>query len=213
MNNNFVPVNSMDEKQLLSLVRASDVSAYTELYNRFWKDLYIHALKKTGDEDDAFDLVQELFIEFWDKRESITEVTGSLKNYLHGTVFFKLAKYFRNKGFQDKHRKNFEEFLKTDGSAAFATDTFQLRENEAQYESIIQVIHASIDEMPGKMKEIFLMSRSGNYSISEIAETLGVSTQTVKNQVSNALNKIRVSTADHVMTTAEISVLVWLTIY
>jgi len=172
-------MNNMDEKQLLSLVRTSDVSAFTELYNRFWKDLYIHALKKTGDEDDAYDLVQDLFIEFWDKRESITEITSSLKNYLHGTVFFKLAKYFRNKGFHEKHRKNFEEFLKMDSTAAFATDTFLLQESEQQYESIIQVIHASIDEMPGKMKEIFLMSRSGDYSISEIAETLGVSTQTV----------------------------------
>ena len=196
-----------DEKKLLDLIRASDANAYTELFNTFWNDLYVYALKKIGDHDDAFDLVQDFFIEFWDKRAQIPEMTGPLRNYLHGSIFFKLAKYFRTRGFREKHQKNFEEFLKRRGSAEFATDIWELREQELQYENIFQIIQTSIDEMPGKMKTIFLMSRSGKYSISEIAETLDLSQQTVKNQISNALAKLRKSTS-----TIEISILAWLTI-
>lgn len=200
------------ERELLDLIKLSDKVAFTELYNRFWKELYYFALKKTGDEDDSFDVVQNLFIDFWDKRKAMPEIHGPLKNYLHGAVFFKLAKHFRVKGFKDKHQKNFEEFLKLDNAAAFATDETELSDNERHYESIIQVIHTSIDEMPDKMKEIFLLSRSGKYSISEIAELLHVSPQTVKNQIGNAIARLKKSTAEHAFTTAEISVLAWLMI-
>ncbi|MEQ7800194.1 sigma-70 family RNA polymerase sigma factor [Pedobacter sp. ASV1-7] len=202
-----------DDKALLNLVRTSDKEAYTELYNRFWKSLYTYALKKIGDHDDAFDLVQELFIEIWDKRENIPEIHIGLENYLHGSVFFKLAKYFRTKGFKEQHQKNFEEFLNREGTAEIVTDRSQLLADELQYESIIQVINTTIDEMPEKMKQIFIMSRSGNYSISEISELLSVSKQTVKNQVSNALIKLRKSTEEHRLDTATIVVLVCLTIY
>ncbi|TDQ08265.1 RNA polymerase sigma factor [Pedobacter metabolipauper] len=205
-------MNSRNDKELLDLVRVSDTEAYAELYNRFWKSLYTYALKKIGDEDDAFDLVQELFIELWDRRGNIPEITVAVENYLHGSVFFKLAKYFRTKGFREQHQKNFEAFLKHEGVSEFASDPLQILENELQYDSIIQVIHTTIDQMPGKMKEIFIMSRSGQYSISEIAEQLNVSPQTVKNQVSNALLRLRKSTSEHNLSTAQLCILTWLTI-
>lgn len=203
----------MDDKTLLNLVRASEEEAYTELYNRFWKSLYIYALKKIGDHDDTFDLVQELFIELWDKRENIPEINIGLENYLHGSVFFKLAKYFRTKGFKEQHQKNFEEFLSREGTVEIAADTSQLLADELQYESIIQIINTTIDEMPEKMKQIFIMSRSGDYSISEIADFLSISKQTVKNQVSNALVKLRKATEEHRLDTATIAILVCLTNY
>lgn len=201
-----------DETELLAMIRASNYDAFNEMHNQFWKPLYIHALKKTGSKDDAFDMVQDLFLELWEKRERIPVITAPLKFYLRGTLVFKLARYYRTKGFQEKHQKNFEEFLKQHLATDFNADNLVLREEELLHEGLIQVIDSTIEDMPGKMKTIFVMSRSGKYSISEISEMLNLSPQTVKNQVNNAFLRLRKATADHSLTTTQIAILTWLTI-
>lgn len=193
------------EQELIEWVRESNYAAFDALYQRHWKPLYLQAAKKTGDKDDAFDLVQDLFIEFWDKRQSIPTINVSLTVYLQGIMVYKLFRYFRAKGFHEKHRKNFEQFLE-------ATEEIALPQEPTDREELIEVIYRTIDELPGRMKEIFIMSRSGQYSISQIAEQLSVSPQTVKNQIHLAYTRLRKVGAEHAITTAELSVFMWLTI-
>ncbi|MNL34137.1 RNA polymerase sigma factor [compost metagenome] len=88
----------------------------------------------------------------------------------------------------------------------------EMREMDLQYEAVMGVINKTIEAMPSKMKQVFLMSRSNEYSISEIAEKLNLSPKTVKNQINIALNRIRSATSGTPTSTFELLFLIWLTI-
>lgn len=200
----------LGEQELLSLIRGSDYAAFEELHRRHYQSLLIVAIRKIGDEDEAYDLLQDMFIELWDKRENFN-IQNPLANYLKNRLWFKLSGYFRTKGFKEKHFRNFAAFLQAEEGNSPYLDTLEIREMDQQYELVMSVINRTIEEMPDKMREVFLMSRSNQYSIPEIAQLLNISPKTVKNQVNIAMNRIRQATSDESLSALQLLILVWLT--
>lgn len=197
------------EQELLHLIRNSDYAAFEELHRRYYKSLFALAAKKIGDEDEAYDLIQDMFIELWDKRTAFS-ISNPLNNYLKNRLWFKLSGYFRTKGLKEKHFRNFAYFLQGQQETSLHFDEMEIREMDLQYEAVMEVINRTIEEMPDKMREVFTLSRSNEYSIAEIAEKLDLSPKTVKNQINNALNRIREATSDPSITAFELLALIWL---
>jgi RNA polymerase sigma factor (sigma-70 family) len=198
------------DDELFELIKQSNYPAFTELYHRHWKYIYGIAYRKIADKDDAFDLTQNVFIEFYEKREKLI-INIPVKNFLRTAAIYKLAKYFRARGFQEKHYHNFQQFLNQVQESDISFDTLVNRETEIQFEEMVALVYQTIDEMPDKMKEIFLLSRSGQYSVTEIADKLGIAPQTVKNQVSKAFSRIRTVAKENNLSVAHIILLAWLT--
>jgi len=184
---NFVTVKDLSEQELINLLRKSSINAFEEIYDRYWDYLFNHAIKKTGSEGDGFDLVQDLFIAIWDKRRELPEIHLSLKYYLKGALAHKLAKYFRKKGFTAAHERNFALFLQQEQLQGEPS----LLIGEEDVEELLKKVRHRIGEMPQRMQQIFLLRHLENYSIAEIAEKLQISQQSVKNQISNALLRLR----------------------
>lgn len=191
------------EMNILSRIRNSDAEAFGTLYEKEWRLLYTLALQKTGDKDDAADLVQNVFTDFWDSRKKIPEI-NSVHAYLRGIMVYKIARYFRTKGFNKKHYENFERF--TQGATA-TNNGFLLKETETSGREILDFVGRKIDALPEKMKRIFVLSCSREYSVAEIAELLDLSPQTVKNQVSSALSRIRKASERFELSHPEIAVI------
>lgn len=204
-------MNQRTEQQLFFLMKGSSYPAFEELYNRLFNLLFKLALKKIGNADDAADLVQEVFMEFWDKREK-TVINIPVKNYLRTSLTYKMSNYFRKRGFQEKHIKDFELFIQLEVNKETFLDVLDLKQTESSYEEMMEIIYRTIDEMPVKMKEIFQLSRSEKYTINEIAEQLDISPQTVKNQISKAFGRVRHATADKSVSSLYMAFLMWLTI-
>ena len=61
------------DESLLFYIRKSDEKAFAELYQRYWRQLHSSALKRMNSEDDAKDIIQELFFKLWIRRNSIPE--------------------------------------------------------------------------------------------------------------------------------------------
>lgn len=203
-------MKNVGEQELLQLIRNSDYDAFSELHRRYYKSLYTLAAKKIGDQDDAYDLLQEMFIELWEKRETFA-LNNPLGNYLKNRLWFKLSGYFRTKGFREKHFKSFSEFLQMQQHPNFHLDEMEVKELDIQYETIIEVINRTIADMPEKMREVFLMSRSNLYTVAEIAEKLAISPKTVRNQTNIALNRIKEATSHMPISIYQLLVLVLLT--
>jgi RNA polymerase sigma-70 factor (family 1) len=199
------------EQELFLLMQGSSYPAFEELYNRLFKTLFKMALKKIGNADDAADLVQEVFMDFWDKRKK-TVINIPIKNYLLTGLTYKISNYFRTRGFQEKHIKNFELFIQQEVNKETFLDVLDLKQTESNYEEMMVIIYRTIDEMPTKMKEIFQLSRSEKYTINEIADQLNISPQTVKNQISKAFGRVRLATSDKSVSSSYIAFLIWLTI-
>lgn len=205
----FAEMESLSEYELFELIQASSYPAFNELYKRSWKLLFSIAHRKTGSREDAFDLVQNVFMEFYDKREKLV-INIPVKDYLRKSLLFKLSNYFRTQGFQEKHYRNFEIFMQDGGAAAGNLSDLDLTDAEQDYQDMVDLIYQTIDEMPERMRQIFITSRTGNYSIAEMAEKFNLSPQTVKNQISNAFVKIRRSVDNQGYTAVQISFVIWL---
>jgi RNA polymerase sigma-70 factor (family 1) len=187
-----VKANSTDEELFVKISTESDHSAFKELFDKYWQSLYALATRKTGEEHSAMDIVQDLFVDLWNRREAI-EIKSSFKGYILSTLQYKVFSYYKTKGISKKLIKDFQEF-----SQAYAkTDHFdftEIKDMEIRDEAMHLLIEETIEAMPGKMREIFKLSRSGNYSVSQLAERLNLSQQTIKNQVSNALSRLKEAT-------------------
>ncbi len=173
--------SSLEDKVLLSFVQKGRTEAFRELYERYWENLYAHASAMTSCEDTAKDIVQELFLELWDKKENL-DIQISLKAYLYRIVRNKVLNTYAQHKIHEKYMISLAQY----GEVGENRTDYLLRENLVQ-----ERIDEEISALPLKMRQIFEMSRNGNKTHKEIAEELNISDKTVKKQVNNALKILK----------------------
>jgi RNA polymerase sigma-70 factor (family 1) len=171
--------NFSDEK-LTVLLKQGDQTAFTEIYNRYWAEMYYHTFRMLKDEDTSKDVVQDVFSTLWLKS---SELNVSTK--LSGNLYISVRNKVLNLVAQNKVRSDYLSSV-----AAFVSQTT----NDASLyddREILELVEAEIRNLPSRMREIFELSRKDNLSHKEIAERLNLSDQTVKKQVQNALKIIK----------------------
>lgn len=170
-----------DQRLLERLVQAADKAAFTEIYERYWSVMYMHALKMLQEEEDARDAVQDLFVTLWSKAATMPSHTN-----LAGYLFVSL----RNKVLDRlKHSR-----IRTDYFRSLATYIDQPRDTilEAISErELNRAFEQEIAQLPPKMKAIFELRVKEYKTYQEIAAQLRISDKTVKKQISNAIRIIR----------------------
>lgn len=184
----------LSDQELIEAINQSDYAAFTQLYEQYWEKLLKIAIKKTGGADNAMDAVQDLFVDIWHKRSSLS-VRKSVEVYLVSSLYFKIFMQFRERGLAKRHIDNYARFLEQ------STDDVHYAEAdyEVQYEQLIDRISEVVDAMPERMKVVFELKYSKALTNQEISDVLGISIQTVKNQLSKALDLLRKSTRTHQM--------------
>jgi RNA polymerase sigma-70 factor (family 1) len=170
------------DNELLQLLKESDHSAYTEIYKRYFYLLYVHAYKKLMDEEQAKDIVQDLFANLWFKRE-FDLPNANLAGYLFTSVRNKIFDLFAHQKVEAKYIQSLSDFMQSRQS--ISTD-YRVRENELKV-----YIEKQIEALPPKMKLIFEMSRKDNLTHTEIAERLKTNTNNVSKQLNTALKVLK----------------------
>lgn len=167
--------------ELTDLLRSGDHLAFTEIYQRYTGVLQGHAYSKLQDREEAIDVVQELFVALWTKRDTISFHT-TLAGYLYTSVRNRVINLILHQKVASDYITSLQDFI-DQGEAL--TDHL-VREKE-----LTIIIENEISALPEKMRTIFEMSRKGGFSHREIAEKLGLSEKTVKNQVNNSLKILK----------------------
>jgi RNA polymerase sigma-70 factor (ECF subfamily) len=173
--------NQYDDMDLFNLVKLGDASAFSILYARFWHPMFLHCLKIIKDEDEAKDIVQDIFIQIWNNPEKI-QITTSAKNYLYACVRNRVLNRIR----QSKNSGNFLELLAREMSEADAITVDKINERE-----LAELIDNEVNLLPPRMKQVFEMSRKEFLTHKQIALKLGTSEGTVKKQITNTLKILR----------------------
>lgn len=166
-------------RQILNRVRLGDTQAFEELYQMFWEELLDSALRVLKDRANAEDIVQEIFISLWRKRESIQ--IKDIKAYLYSSVRYKVISHIR------KEKISLSVFELTEQFHPYQNST----EEQADFRETRQIIETTIAKLPSKCQSVFRMSRFDHMSNKEIAEQLGLSVRTVDSHISNAINFLR----------------------
>lgn len=170
----------INDTALVTRLKLGDAEAYSQLYDIYWEDLYIQAYKRINDEDLAKDMVQNVFINIWQRRETLT-IETAFSHYLRAAVKFQIFSYFRS----EKAKSNLMEQTLLRFSLSST-----INDLEGYYE-LEQLIAAEIELLPDKMKEAYLL-KAAKHSTSEIARQLNLKEQTVSNHLSEALRRIRI---------------------
>lgn len=166
---------------LIKELNKGNVQAFDEIYKLYSQRVYLFALSIAEDSTDAEDVVQEVFIKIWEKRFDLT-TTGSFASLLFTITKNSLLNNIR----KSNTHLAFIEYKKqnTASSNSNLEDEIHGRELESIYQK-------AIDCLSPRKREVFILYNKEHLSYIEIAEKLGISPKTVRNQVDNATSEIR----------------------
>ncbi|HLZ89633.1 MAG TPA: RNA polymerase sigma-70 factor [Puia sp.] len=169
------------DEQLLLLLKSDNEAAFTEIYHRYWQRLFIVAMHRLANTEEARELVQDIFCNLWKRRHSL-QIDYSLNTYLSAAVKYEVINRLAQKGRQQRFRSKLSrEWLEA------SKDT----ENQLQFNELQDQLAALVQTLPEKCRIIFQLSREKGYSQKRIAAELGIAEKTVEAHLANALRKIR----------------------
>lgn len=174
---------SLKERDLIHRLNNNDESALASVYKENWELMYFAAFNLVKNKQISEDIVQDVFVEIWKKREGLN-VKVSLKSYLYTSTIYKTYDYFRkNKSaITVDLLENFNDRLQTSNPETKLMD----KELEEYLETIIS-------ELPEKCRIVFDLSRNEDLSHKEIASKLNISPRTVEGHITKALKVLRSS--------------------
>jgi RNA polymerase sigma-70 factor (ECF subfamily) len=169
------------DHRLVALLREGNRDGFTKIYQRYWTVMYMHALKMLKSENDARDVVQEIFTSLWLKRQSI-DLDVNLAGYLFVSTKNKVLDLITHNRVRLDYLGSLSAFAEVHSNQTLA----HIEEKE-----LLQALQYEIDRLPAKMKQIFEMRVNQHLTYIEIADQLNISDKTVKKQISNAIRIIR----------------------
>jgi RNA polymerase sigma-70 factor (ECF subfamily) len=183
----FLMYHLMDERQLVKQLKGGDQSSFQELYAAYAPKLFAFSRKYLSSREDAEEIVQEVFIRIWEKKENI-DAAQSFSSYVIQAAKHRIFNGFRKKVneqayldfliYSDKSSKNFTQL-------------------DVEYRDVKNKAEEAIACMPPKRQEIFRLSRETGLKNKEIAEKLQISIKTVENQMGQALKFLRNELKDY----------------
>ena len=162
------------------------MSAFEEIYRRYWYRLYSLAYQQTSIREDAEELVQEVFLKLWSRRSEV--VIRHLGLYL--TVAVKNQGYDYIKS-QISYRKYQEYLILQELHLHHSTD------ETVNYTDLTQAVEKALDRLPEKSAEVFRRSRFENQSVREIALGLSLSEKAVEYHITKSLRFLKDTLKDY----------------
>jgi RNA polymerase sigma-70 factor (ECF subfamily) len=152
-------------------------TSFEQLYKSHYRSLRIAAANIIHDEDAAHDIVQEVFLKFWHRRNGLSEVLNH-KAYLFKSVVNASITYL---GKSKSHVRMMDIKIESPGNPGS-----ELLAKELEFK-----IRSALENLPHKCRAVFVLSRYEDLRNKEIADLLGISVKTVENQMTIALKKMK----------------------
>ena len=160
---------------------------YRTLFRRYYSGLSFYAARLVG-EDDAEDIVQDVFLDIWKRKDDI-ELGEQAQSLLYRSVYTRAINLINHRTIVNNYNTEEAELMKkkTEYYQPDQSDVIKRIENrELRVE-----IHQAINELPDKCKEVFKLSYLYNMKNKEIADALNISLRTVEAHMYKALRILR----------------------
>jgi len=172
--------SSLNQKKLLLELSQGSELAFTKLYNQYKNIVYSTALKITKSKTLAEEVVQDVFLKIWQNHENLAEITN-FENYLfiisRNHIFDMIKKIARETNLVSD--RNYKNRVSDDTDNAIKDDQYNI------------ILNQIIEQLPPQQQKIYKMAKWDGLSHQKIGENLGISTETVKKHMAQALKFVR----------------------
>lgn len=169
---------TLDDRLLLAQMQLGNKEAFNHLFNKYWPQAYAGAYKRLKDVDQAKDVVQEVFVNIWLKREtSIQNFPAYLNIAVRNQVFKHAIKQKRSSPFLEVFHNLPAENQQPDANIRW-------NEFSSAYETLVTTL-------PPKRQRIFRLRFNEDMTTSAIAAEMGITRKTVQNQLGKAVEHLR----------------------
>ena len=163
----------MKHKDFINKLQKGDETAFKELVEKYSDALFGYALTLSGNHHTANDIVQEVFISTFEYRKKLNH-KYSIKSFLYKSTYNKFIDlYYKNKSRSELHEQ-------------YRLILNQLLINPEENRLMLEKMRREIENLPKKIKDIFVLSKTNGYTNLEISETLGISVKTVESNITKA---------------------------
>lgn len=167
-----------DEILFIEAINRQEPKAYQTLYRLYYRALVNYAMRFISKQDEAEDVVQDLFVSMWNKKIQFVSYV-SFRTYLYNAVYNAVLNVIKHQEVEQRY----VDLVKNE-------DELQFPEADYQKEEIYRQLYLAIDRLPKKCREIFLMYMDGKKN-EEIAQILSISIETVKTQKKRAMRFLK----------------------
>lgn len=178
-------VNELTEPYFMQ----SDLNrSFDSLFRAMYPKLYFYAHSLTGSDSDADDVVEEVFVDLWKRREEI-DFGDRIEGFLFRAVYTRSINMLRrrNVGRARIESLNAINEKRMEMAATDSDDPVRSMENR----DLRAMLDEAICELPDKCRQVFNMSYMSGMRNSEIAGKMGLSVRTVESHIFRALRYLR----------------------
>ena len=170
-----------NERELLQSIAQGDEKAFRQLFNYYWQHIYSVAFAFTKSIVLSEEIVQDVFLKVWLKRELLTPVKN-FKGYLFTVARNHIYNELRKKSSEQSFAEHLEEYF---------IEMSSLPEQQLFLKETQSLIDEAVAQLPTQQRTVYELSRKDGLDQAQIADKLGISKLTVKSHMNKALNMIR----------------------
>jgi RNA polymerase sigma-70 factor (ECF subfamily) len=161
-------------------IQSGDVAAFSSLFKNHYPPLYQFAGRYVKDAQTAENIVQNVFVDLWIKKEKL-EIKISLKSYLYQMV--------RNQALNILNHD--QRTVSIENESSLQEEITISPEDKFEVEEFAAIVYRAINKLPAQCRQVYLMKRYDHFKYTEIAEILAISVNTVKTQMTRALKSLQ----------------------
>lgn len=186
-------------EKVIHPVLLSQDKGFKSVFDSFYPGLLRFVKEYVKDSQDAEDIMQNVFLILWEKRDSLKPDTN-LNAYLFTLAKSQCLNYLKHLKVVDKYVNVRQSEYQENYLNYYAIDKFE--PEQIDIESLELMVEKAINDLPEQCRKVFELSRYEGLKYKEIAQRMGISVKTVESHMSNALKTLRIVLKD--------SFLIWL---
>lgn len=177
-----MPINPND-KEVVEGLKGGKKTVIDQIYYAYHKRIYAFALSLLKSEEDALDMVHEVFVKLWIKRHDLednTKIEPLIFTITRNTVL----SLFRKRASENKY---YDQLANVTNIQKNASNT----EEQVNYTFLKEQVDQLVEQLPSKSQRVYLLSRENGLSNKEISQKLGIAEKTVEDHITKALTFLR----------------------
>ncbi len=178
------------DRKIFYEIKKGNLVTFEKLFRKYYTGLCNYAGKYLKDINKAEEVVQELFFKLWEKRD-ILDINVSLKSYLYRAVYNGCLQYLNHRAIEIKYENYYRK-----QDEVFDTDASEY----INMQEINEIINETLNSLPERCRNIFLLNRYDGLKYREIAKKLDLSIKTVEANIGKALKLFRKNLKNYVET-------------